>query len=498
MDTMDESISNNRKNERDEDGDSSADEAVHSLRFKKKKTESGSALETGSDLVSKKAKGSGLYLDTIQRYMLDFDFEKVCSVSLSNLNVYACLVCGKYFQGRGKSSHAYFHSLHENHHVYINLHTLKVYVLPDSYEVTDASLDDIKYNLNPTFTPAQVAALDKVSTQSYDLNRKPYLPGFVGLNNVKANDYVNVVIQVLAHIPPIRDYFMLKNFDDKSELIKRFSTLIRKIWNPAAFKGQVSPHELLQEISNASSRKFKLTEQSDPLAFLSWFLNTLHRDLGGSKKKNSSIVYSTFQGELSIESQVIQPKTVKDAEAVFDSASAITGTKSPFLFLALELPPPPLFQEELEKNIIPQIPLTTILSKYDGRTVQESVADLKRFQITRLPNYIILHIKRFSKNSFVEEKNPTIVTFPIKNLSMAEFVSNPETEKVLGLHYDLLANITHEGDPATPNSTSYKVHIQHRAKEQWYQIQDLFVEEINAHMIFLSESYIQVWERKSE
>jgi U4/U6.U5 tri-snRNP-associated protein 2 len=39
------------------------------------------------------------YLDTIDRYMLDFDFEKVCSVSLSNLNVYACLVCGKYFQG---------------------------------------------------------------------------------------------------------------------------------------------------------------------------------------------------------------------------------------------------------------------------------------------------------------------------------------------------------------------------------------------------------------
>lgn len=32
--------------------------------------------------------------------MLDFDFEKVCSVSLSNLNVYACLVCGKYYQGR--------------------------------------------------------------------------------------------------------------------------------------------------------------------------------------------------------------------------------------------------------------------------------------------------------------------------------------------------------------------------------------------------------------
>jgi U4/U6.U5 tri-snRNP-associated protein 2 len=39
------------------------------------------------------------YLDTIDRHRLDFDFEKLCSVSLSNLNVYACLVCGKYFQG---------------------------------------------------------------------------------------------------------------------------------------------------------------------------------------------------------------------------------------------------------------------------------------------------------------------------------------------------------------------------------------------------------------
>ena len=31
---------------------------------------------------------------------LDFDFEKCCSVSLTHVNVYVCLVCGKYFQVR--------------------------------------------------------------------------------------------------------------------------------------------------------------------------------------------------------------------------------------------------------------------------------------------------------------------------------------------------------------------------------------------------------------
>ena len=112
--------------------------------------------------------------------MLDFDFEKLCSVTMSNQNVYACLVCGKYFQGRGRGTHAYTHSLEAGHHVYINLNTLKVsfpsqpmallsnacvsasflpfqtcplcvlcqfYCLPDNYEVIDSSLDDIKVRL---------------------------------------------------------------------------------------------------------------------------------------------------------------------------------------------------------------------------------------------------------------------------------------------------------------------------------------------------------------
>lgn len=36
----------------------------------------------------------------VLRSVLDFDFEKLCSISLSHINAYACLVCGKYFQGK--------------------------------------------------------------------------------------------------------------------------------------------------------------------------------------------------------------------------------------------------------------------------------------------------------------------------------------------------------------------------------------------------------------
>ena len=51
------------------------------------------------------------YLDTIDRTLLDFDFQKVCSVTLSNQNVYTCLVCGKFFKGKAPKTPAFTHSV---------------------------------------------------------------------------------------------------------------------------------------------------------------------------------------------------------------------------------------------------------------------------------------------------------------------------------------------------------------------------------------------------
>jgi U4/U6.U5 tri-snRNP-associated protein 2 len=118
-----------------------------------------------------------LYLDTVNRSVLDFDFEKLCSISLSNINVYACLVCGKYFQGRGPKSHAYFHALEVGHHVFINIGSKKVYVLPEGYEVKSKSLDDIKYVVDPHFTKDAVVKLDKEVHDAWDLSGSRYRPG---------------------------------------------------------------------------------------------------------------------------------------------------------------------------------------------------------------------------------------------------------------------------------------------------------------------------------
>jgi U4/U6.U5 tri-snRNP-associated protein 2 len=109
-------------------------------------------------------------------------------------------------------------------------------------------------------------------------------------------------------------------------------------------------------------------------------------------------------------------------EQLLTRSAEIKTASSPFLFLALDLPPPPLFQDAVEKNIIPQVALSAVLAKYDGRRTEEVLASaqLRRYALARLPPFVLLHFRRFTKNNFVEEKNPTVVNFPLRGLDMRE------------------------------------------------------------------------------
>ncbi|KAK1811424.1 Ubiquitin carboxyl-terminal hydrolase 10 [Friedmanniomyces endolithicus] len=296
------------------------------------------ASATGPRKAAPDERYSDLYLDTISRKNMDFDFEKLCSITLSNINVYACLVCGKYFSGRGTKTPAYFHALEVGHHVYINMETKKVYVLPEGYEVKSKSLDDIKVVVDPRFTPDEVKAFDRRREPSWDLLSRKYLPGFVGLNNIKANDYLNVV--------------------------------------------------------------------------------------------------------------------------------------------------------------------------YNGVTGQEKLNTRMRYRLLHpLPSYLIMHIKRFQPNKFLQsQRNSTIVTFSPRALDFSPYVEpNPQLHPTgEPIAYDLVANVTYEGVKVRDDSVEgeaerkvWKVQVREGGdSQQWWEMQDLFVDKVNADLLATKESYIMVWERR--
>ena len=67
-----------------------------------------------------------------------------------------------------------------------------------------------------------------------------------------------------------------------------------------------------------------------------------------------------------------------------------------------------------------------MLEKYDGSHVthvlQNSHRLKKTYRIDTLPAYLIFHVKRFTRNNFFIEKNPTIVNFPVKNLELRDYL----------------------------------------------------------------------------
>lgn len=109
---------------------------------------------------------------------------------------------------------------------------LNNYILSLFLQVIDSSLNDIKLALYPSFTANDIAILDKNTTLSRDQYGVAYLPGFVGLNNLSSTDYLNVTLHALAHISPLRNFFLVpSNYENtKSPLVRisriRFDTIL--------------------------------------------------------------------------------------------------------------------------------------------------------------------------------------------------------------------------------------------------------------------------------
>ena len=80
---------------------------------------------------------------------------------------------------------------------------------------------------------------------------------------------------------------------------------------------------------------------------------------------DKNIINTTFRGEVEVTTQTFSKPVVGGEDEVKEG---VETKNTPFLFLSLELPPTPLFQDEDGGNVIPQVPLYTVLKKFDGAT----------------------------------------------------------------------------------------------------------------------------------
>ncbi|XP_030811155.1 LOW QUALITY PROTEIN: inactive ubiquitin carboxyl-terminal hydrolase 50 [Camarhynchus parvulus] len=251
-------------------------------------------------------------------------------------------------------------------------------------------------------------------------------PGLTGLQNLENTCYMNAVLQCLCSLTPLVQYFLSGKWntalhEEIGESATAFGCLVSDMWlgefdfvSPEAF------HSVFGKRYPAFSRR----TQHDAQEFLICVLDDLHEAFkqpnqerqssaaGASTRSSSgtSIITHLFEGQLSYAIRCLTCKALSDKPESFTVLSLpIPSTRVCSLQDCLEC----FFQPDtLTRNN--QIHCCWCGSNQDA-TVTAS--------ITKAPQIIIFHLKRFAWQDKHRRKLSTTVCYPFSDLDLSPYIS---------------------------------------------------------------------------
>ncbi|XVF05041.1 hypothetical protein REPUB_Repub05bG0137000 [Reevesia pubescens] len=116
----------------------------------------------------------------------------------------------------------------------------------------------------------------------------------------------------------------------------------------------------------------------------------------------------------------------------------------------------------------------------------------KKLDLWRLPEILVIHLKRFSYNRFLKNKLETYVDFPIDNLDLSNYIGYRNGK--LSNRYMLYAVSNHYGSMGGGHYTAFV----HHGGGRWYEFDDSHVYPIGLEKIRTSAAYLLFYRRVVE
>ncbi|CAN6196913.1 unnamed protein product [Urochloa humidicola] len=115
---------------------------------------------------------------------------------------------------------------------------------------------------------------------------------------------------------------------------------------------------------------------------------------------------------------------------------------------------------------------------------------MKKLDLWRLPEVLVIHLKRFSYTQFTRNKLETLVDFPTTDLDLSSYIT--DKSKQPSTHYRLYAISNHYGNMGGGH---YTASIYHEEGKGWYKFDDDYVTPISEDSIKTSAAYVLFYRR---
>lgn len=115
----------------------------------------------------------------------------------------------------------------------------------------------------------------------------------------------------------------------------------------------------------------------------------------------------------------------------------------------------------------------------------------KKLDLWRLPEILVIHLKRFSYSRFLKNKLETVVDFPIEDLDFSNYIAFKNSH--LSNRYMLYAVSNHYGGMGAGH---YTAHVLHGGK--WYEFDDDRVLPVSEDVVKSSAAYVLFYRRIPE
>lgn len=114
----------------------------------------------------------------------------------------------------------------------------------------------------------------------------------------------------------------------------------------------------------------------------------------------------------------------------------------------------------------------------------------KKLDLWRLPEVLVIHLKRFSYNRYTKNKLEALVDFPIHGLDLSKYIIYSTQEP--SNRYELYAISNHYGNMGGGHYTAY---VYHEAEDKWYDFDDRHVSHVSQDSIKSSAAYVLFYKK---